>query len=77
MMDCDYINRDKPTIIKGVKESGRVDVRSPYQDIVYGPLSSLQAGGGEARRNGKWLPPAQTSSIGQSSLWEDDIISPH
>lgn len=65
------------TIIKGVQQCGWVDVGTPHKDVVYGPLGSLQAGGGQARGDGEGLPPAQPGDIGQSAVWEDDVVPPH
>lgn len=36
------------TIVEVVEQGGRVDVRAPDQDVVDGPLRSLQAGAGQA-----------------------------
>lgn len=65
------------TVIEGVEQSGRVDVRAAHQDVVDGPLRPLQAGGGQAGGDGERLPPAQTRGVGQSRLGQDDVVSPH
>lgn len=67
----------QPTIVKCVEQCRWVDVWPPHQDVVYGPLGSFKAWGGQPRGNGKGLPPAQASGVSQSSLWQNYVVSPH
>lgn len=65
------------TIVEVVEQGGRVDVRAPDQDVVDGPLGSLQAGAGQARGDGEGLPPAQAGGVGERTLGQDDVVPPH